>query len=71
MHWGTPVMESGITLIDDGRLYYRGATSWISRDGRASRKSLPSSGRASGDGPGSLPARGEAAFRRIRTVLGR
>src|SRR5215207_5325624 len=24
LHWGTPVMESGITLIDDGGLYYRG-----------------------------------------------
>lgn len=24
LHWGTPVMESGITLITDGRLYYRG-----------------------------------------------
>jgi citrate synthase len=24
LHWGTPVMESGITLIDDGRLYFRG-----------------------------------------------
>lgn len=24
LHWGTPVMESGITLISDGRLYYRG-----------------------------------------------
>jgi citrate synthase len=24
LHWGTPVMESGITLIDEGRLYYRG-----------------------------------------------
>jgi len=24
LHWGTPVMESGITLVDDGRLYYRG-----------------------------------------------
>jgi citrate synthase len=24
LHWGTPVMESGITLIDDGKLYYRG-----------------------------------------------
>ena len=24
LHWGTPVMESGITLIDGGRLYYRG-----------------------------------------------
>ena len=24
LNWGTPVMESGITLIDDGRLYYRG-----------------------------------------------
>ena len=24
LHWGTPVMESGITLIDDGRLYYGG-----------------------------------------------
>jgi citrate synthase len=24
LHWGTPVMESSITLIDDGRLYYRG-----------------------------------------------
>lgn len=25
LHWGTPVMESAITLISDGRLYYRGA----------------------------------------------
>ena len=25
LHWGTPVMESAITLIDDGRLYYRGS----------------------------------------------
>jgi len=24
LRWGTPVMESGITLIEDGRLYYRG-----------------------------------------------
>ena len=24
LHWGTPVMESGITLIDEGALYYRG-----------------------------------------------
>jgi len=24
LHWGTPVMESGITLVDEGRLYYRG-----------------------------------------------
>ena len=24
LHWGTPVMESEITLIADGRLYYRG-----------------------------------------------
>src|SRR5829696_4161040 len=24
LHWVTPMMESGITLIDDGRLYYRG-----------------------------------------------
>jgi len=24
LHWGTPVLESGITLIDGGRLYYRG-----------------------------------------------
>ena len=24
LHWGTPVMESAITLIADGRLYYRG-----------------------------------------------
>lgn len=24
LHWGTPVMESAITLIEDGRLYYRG-----------------------------------------------
>jgi citrate synthase len=24
LHWGTPVLESGITLIDDGGLYYRG-----------------------------------------------
>jgi citrate synthase len=24
LHWGSPVLESGITLIHDGRLYYRG-----------------------------------------------
>ena len=24
LHWGTPVMESAITLIEDDRLYYRG-----------------------------------------------
>src|ERR671911_1134532 len=24
LSWGTPVLESGITLIDGGRLYYRG-----------------------------------------------
>jgi citrate synthase len=24
LHWGTPVLESGITLIDGGALYYRG-----------------------------------------------
>ena len=24
LYWGAPVMESGITLISDGRLYYRG-----------------------------------------------
>jgi len=24
LHWGAPVMESGISLIDAGRLYYRG-----------------------------------------------
>src|SRR5215212_7440677 len=24
LHWGTPVLESGITLIEDGGLYYRG-----------------------------------------------
>src|SRR5918998_505704 len=24
LHWGTPVLESAITLIEDGRLYYRG-----------------------------------------------
>jgi citrate synthase len=24
LNWGTPVLESAITLIDDGRLYYRG-----------------------------------------------
>jgi citrate synthase len=24
LHWGTPVLESGIAMIDGGRLYYRG-----------------------------------------------
>ncbi len=24
LHWGTPLLESGITLIENGRLYYRG-----------------------------------------------
>src|SRR5215210_259425 len=24
LHWGTPLLESGITLIDGGGLYYRG-----------------------------------------------
>ena len=36
LHWGTPVLESAITLIDGGRIYYRG------RDvvGLASRKKI-------------------------------
>jgi citrate synthase len=25
LHWGLPILESGITLIADGRLYYRGS----------------------------------------------
>src|SRR4051794_21364410 len=24
LHWGSPVLESGITLIHEGKLYYRG-----------------------------------------------
>src|SRR5580704_4396852 len=24
LHWGSPVLESGISLIHDGKLYYRG-----------------------------------------------
>src|SRR6266568_1756991 len=24
LHWGSPVLASGITLIDNGKLYYRG-----------------------------------------------
>src|SRR5262245_33042193 len=24
LHWGLPVLDSGLTLIQDGRLYYRG-----------------------------------------------
>src|SRR5918911_229949 len=24
LHWGVPLLESSITLIDDGKLYYRG-----------------------------------------------
>src|SRR5215470_7741492 len=24
LHWGSPALESGITLIQNGRLYYRG-----------------------------------------------
>src|SRR5438128_1770896 len=24
LHWGEPVLESGITLIDNGKIYYRG-----------------------------------------------
>src|SRR5919109_1032014 len=24
LHWGTPLLESGITMIDGGGLYYRG-----------------------------------------------
>src|ERR1051326_2055608 len=24
LHWGSPVLESGLTLIHEGRLYYRG-----------------------------------------------
>jgi citrate synthase len=29
LDWGTPVMESGITLIEDGRLYYRGRDAMV------------------------------------------
>ena len=32
LHWGMPVMESGITLITDGGLYYRGEDAlWLAR----------------------------------------
>src|SRR5829696_2582210 len=41
LHWGTPVLESGITLIDGDGLYYRGRDVVISLRRRASRRLRP------------------------------
>src|SRR5215208_3552892 len=38
LHWGTPVLESGITLIDGGGLYYRGRDVVDLAGRRASRR---------------------------------
>jgi citrate synthase len=35
LHWGTPVLESGITLIDGGGLYYRGRDVVALAEGRS------------------------------------
>src|SRR4029077_16537130 len=28
LHWGSPVLESALTLIHDGKVYYRGRDVW-------------------------------------------
>jgi citrate synthase len=71
LHWGTPVLESGITLVDEGRLYYRG------RDvvDLAASKSIEEVAALiwTGDeamAPTLFPPEGLLVSGRIRTVLG-
>jgi citrate synthase len=71
LHWGTPVLESGITLVDEGRLYYRG------RDvvDLAGAKSIEEVAALiwTGDeamAPTLFPPEGLLVSGRIRTVLG-
>lgn len=71
LHWGTPVMESGITLVDDGGLYYRG------RDvaALAEEKSIEEVAALIWAGeeamaPALFPPEPPGLSRRIRTILG-
>src|SRR5262245_23638940 len=38
IHWGAPVLESSLTLIEDGHCLYRDATSWRSPRRPSSRR---------------------------------
>jgi citrate synthase len=71
LHWGTPVLESGITLIDDGGLYYRG------RDvgGLAEEKSIEEVAALVWTGEEDMasalfPSGPSGPSRRIRSVMG-
>lgn len=53
LDWGAPVMESAITLIEDGRLYYRGRDA-IELSGRCTLEQVAElvwTGSIAGDGP--------------------
>ena len=58
LHWGTPVLESGITMIDGGGLYYRGrdVVDLAEESTHRGGCGLDLDGRR-GDGPGALPTR--------------
>jgi citrate synthase len=71
LHWGTPVMESGITLIDDGRLYYRGCDV-VDLAGRKSIEEVAAliwTGEPA-TAPDLFPPEEKPLSGRIRTVLG-
>jgi len=71
LHWGTPVLESGITLIDDGGLYYRGRDVVV----LAGERSIEEVAAVvwTGDeamAPALFPPEPSIPSRRIRTVMG-
>ncbi len=63
LHWGTPVLESGITLIDGGGLYYRGRDV-VDAAGENTHRGGggPHLDGRRGDGSGALPARAEPSL---------
>ena len=70
LHWGMPILESSITLIDGRRLYYRGldatalarersleeVAAWIWRGGFEPASATPSRGHAGAAGRSAAPA---------------
>ncbi|MDQ3863135.1 MAG: citrate synthase family protein [Actinomycetota bacterium] len=71
LHWGTPVLESGITLIDGGKLYYRGRDV-VTLAGESSVEEVAALIWAADEAmaPALFPPEPSGPSRRIRTVLG-
>jgi citrate synthase len=75
LHWGTPVMESAITLIADGHLYYRGRDAVVlSRNQTLEQVAeLIWTGRLSEDGPAIFGGMSDAlaSYRRAADTVSR